>query len=71
MRALREFEERVVLAAEATHHGVWELDTATNELWMSDKARAFVSIRSRGVASTWRSFKAVSTRTIVRFGSLP
>jgi PAS domain S-box-containing protein len=37
--ALREFEERVVLAAEATHHGVWELDTATNELWMSDKAR--------------------------------
>ena len=38
--ALREFEERVVLAAEATHHGVWELDIATNELWMSDKARA-------------------------------
>jgi PAS domain S-box-containing protein len=38
--ALREFEERVVLAAEATHHGVWELDAATNELWMSDKARA-------------------------------
>jgi PAS domain S-box-containing protein len=38
--ALREFEERVVLAAEATNHGVWELDTATNELWMSDKARA-------------------------------
>ena len=26
-QALREFEERVVLAAEATHHGVWELDT--------------------------------------------
>jgi PAS domain S-box-containing protein len=38
--ALREFEERVVLAAEATHHGVWELDTSTNELWMSDKARS-------------------------------
>jgi len=38
--ALREFEERVVLAAEATHHGVWELDITTNELWMSDKARA-------------------------------
>ena len=38
--ALREFEQRVVLAAEATHHGVWEYDTATNELWMSDKARA-------------------------------
>ena len=40
IEALREFEERVVLAAEATHHGVWELDTATNELWMSDKARS-------------------------------
>jgi PAS domain S-box-containing protein len=38
--ALREFEERVVLAAEATHHGVWELDTTTNELWMSDRARS-------------------------------
>ena len=38
--ALREFEERVVLAAEATHDGVWELDTVTDELWMSDKARA-------------------------------
>jgi PAS domain S-box-containing protein len=39
-RALHEFEERVVLAGEATHHGVWELDTTTNELWMSDKARS-------------------------------
>src|SRR5262249_43319703 len=38
--ALREFEERVVLAAEAAHLGVWELDTTTNELWMSDKARS-------------------------------
>jgi PAS domain S-box-containing protein len=42
--ALREFEERVVLAAEATHHGVWELDAATNELWMSDKARALFQL---------------------------
>ncbi|HEY7001251.1 MAG TPA: PAS domain-containing protein [Candidatus Udaeobacter sp.] len=38
--ALHEFEERVVLAAEATHHGVWELDIVTNELWVSDKARS-------------------------------
>src|SRR5262249_43428432 len=36
--ALREFEERVVLAAKAAHLGVWELDFATNELWMSDSA---------------------------------
>ena len=38
-RALREFEERVVLAAEAAHLGVWEMDTTTYELWMSDGAR--------------------------------
>jgi PAS domain S-box-containing protein len=36
--ALREFEERVVLAAKAAHLGVWELDIATNEVWMSDSA---------------------------------
>jgi PAS domain S-box-containing protein len=36
--ALREFEERVVLAAKAAHLGVWEMDTATNEIWMSDSA---------------------------------
>src|SRR5439155_4985512 len=42
--ALREFEERVVLAAEATHHGVWELNIATNELWMSDKARSLFQV---------------------------
>jgi len=38
--ALREFEERVRLAARTAHLGVWELDPATNELWMSDMARA-------------------------------
>lgn len=38
--ALREFEERVVLAADAAHLGVWELDSVTNEVWMSDKARS-------------------------------
>jgi PAS domain S-box-containing protein len=37
--ALREFEERVVLAAEAAHLGVWEMYPATNQLWMSDGAR--------------------------------
>jgi PAS domain S-box-containing protein len=37
--ALREFEQRVVLAAEATHHGVWELNIATKRLWVSDKVR--------------------------------
>jgi PAS domain S-box-containing protein len=44
--ALREFEERVVLAAEAAHLGVWELDIATNELWMSDSARSLFQLDS-------------------------
>ncbi|MBO0694868.1 MAG: PAS domain-containing protein [Verrucomicrobia bacterium] len=44
--ALREFEERIVLAAEATHHGVWELNIATNEVWMSDRARSLFQIDS-------------------------
>jgi PAS domain S-box-containing protein len=38
-RALHVIEERVTLAAEAARLGVWELDTTTNELWASDKAR--------------------------------
>jgi PAS domain S-box-containing protein len=38
--ALRQFEERVILAAQAAHLGVWELNTATNEIWMSDSARS-------------------------------
>ena len=36
---LHKIEERVALAAEAAHLGVWELDAATNELWVSDKVR--------------------------------
>ena len=38
-QALREFEERVVLAAEAAHFGVWEFDTSTKRIWVSDKVR--------------------------------
>jgi PAS domain S-box-containing protein len=45
-QALREFEERVVLAAKAAHLGVWEMDTATDELWMSDSARALFQFDS-------------------------
>jgi PAS domain S-box-containing protein len=44
--ALREFEERVVLAAQAAHLGVWEMDTATNEIWMSDAARTLFQFDS-------------------------
>lgn len=38
-RALHRFKERVALAAEAAHLGVWELDAVTTAVWMSDKAR--------------------------------
>jgi PAS domain S-box-containing protein len=44
--ALREFEERVRLAAKAAHLGVWELDATTNEMWMSDSARALFQFDS-------------------------
>jgi PAS domain S-box-containing protein len=38
-KALHQFEERVALAAEAAHLGVWELNIATNRIWISDKIR--------------------------------
>src|SRR6059058_5998641 len=44
--ALREFEDRVRLAAQAAHLGVWELDTSTNQIWMSDSARALFQFDS-------------------------
>ena len=48
---LREFEERVTLAAEAAHLGVWELDTATNEIWMSESARSLFQLDSEAQVS--------------------
>src|SRR5437667_5464413 len=44
--ALREFEDRVRLAVQAAHLGVWELDTSTNQIWMSDSARALFQFDS-------------------------
>ena len=38
-RALHQFEERVSLAAEAAQLGVWEFDTVTDRVWVSDKIR--------------------------------
>ncbi len=38
-RSLSESEARVGLAAEAARLGVWELNTATSERWMTDKTR--------------------------------
>jgi two-component system, LuxR family, sensor kinase FixL len=53
---LRQFEERVALAAEAAQHGVWELDTITNELWVSDKVRTLLALD--GEAPTHEDFQA-------------
>jgi PAS domain S-box-containing protein len=36
---LSEFEQRVTLAADAAQLGVWEFDTYTERLWLSDKVR--------------------------------
>jgi PAS domain S-box-containing protein len=44
---LREFEERVTLAARAANLGVWEMDTTTNEIWMSDMARTLYQFDSK------------------------
>jgi PAS domain S-box-containing protein len=38
-RELNESEERVALAADSAHLGVWEWDMATNTFWLSDQAR--------------------------------
>ncbi len=43
-RSLSVSEDRVALAAEAAHLGVWEINTATNEVWVSDKMRDLFQI---------------------------
>jgi PAS domain S-box-containing protein len=39
---LHEIEERVALAADTAHLGVWEFDPDTKEIWLSDKVRALL-----------------------------
>lgn len=55
-RALHEFEERVTLAAEAAHLGVWELNTKTNELWISDNVRELFQFEP-GTSITYQRFQ--------------
>ena len=55
-RALHEFEERVALAAEAAHLGVWELNTKTNEVWVSDKVRELFQFQP-GTSITYEEFQ--------------
>src|SRR5437762_6163011 len=43
-RSLSESEDRVALAADAAQLGVWEIDAATNKVWVSDKVRDLFQI---------------------------
>jgi len=43
-RSLSESEDRVALAADAAQLGVWEIDAATNKVWVSDKVRNLFQI---------------------------
>ena len=45
-RSLSESEDRVALAADAAQLGVWEIDAATNKVWVSDKVRNLFQITS-------------------------
>src|SRR5256884_3401971 len=42
--SLSESEDRVALAADAAQLGVWEIDAATNKVWVSDKVRNLFQI---------------------------
>ena len=55
-RALHQFEERVALAAEAAHLGVWEFDANTEKMWVSDKVRELFQFPEDGEIS-YREFQ--------------
>jgi PAS domain S-box-containing protein len=46
--SLREFEQRVTLAADAAQLGVWELDIPRKRIWMSDKVRELFQLPREG-----------------------
>jgi PAS domain S-box-containing protein len=54
-RQLYDFEQRVTIAAEAAHLGIWELDVTTKEMWMSDGARQLFHFEPEQ-AVTYQSF---------------
>ena len=55
-RSLIESEDRVALAADAAQLGVWEIDTATNEVWVSDKMRDLFQI-TPGTGDDYAAFQ--------------
>jgi PAS domain S-box-containing protein len=50
-RALNQFEERVAIAAEAAQLGVWEFDTITEGIWVSEKIRELFQFPAEGEIS--------------------
>ena len=54
--ALREFEERVALAAEAAQLGVWEFDLTTERIWISNQIRQLFQFPQHGEI-TYREFE--------------
>ena len=55
-KALHQIEERVALAAEAAQLGVWELNVATNRVWVSEKIREIFQLDS-GDEITYEQFQ--------------
>jgi len=55
-RALRQIEERVTLAAEVAHLGIWELEITTEKLWISDRGRRLFGFGPR-VPITYADFR--------------
>ena len=54
--ALHEFEQRVTLATDAAHLGVWERDLVNNNFWISDKARELFQFHTAEPVS-YRQFR--------------
>lgn len=55
-KALHQIEERVALAAEAAQLGVWELNIATNKVWVSDKVREIFQLDTEAEV-TYKEFQ--------------
>src|SRR5262249_40526018 len=55
-RALGQIEDRVALAAEVAHLAIWELETRSMDLWVSDNGRRLFGFPSEGVI-TYERFR--------------
>ena len=55
--AMRQSEERYARALQASNDGIWEWNPATDELFMSDRARQLCAVPEGVVVSTWTELK--------------